>query len=102
LHDDEAANRLVCEKGLSGGGAEELSLQHSSQGNYPAELKQMQLSLEGCINNCTTALAHLDGMVVSSSSGSSITGEGSDGSKITYNNDNQNNNLSARGKILYR
>jgi hypothetical protein len=86
---------------LGQGGAEELSFQHSSQGNHPTEIKQKQLSLEGCIENCTVALAHLDCMVASGSSISGIMGEGSDGSKITYNNDNRNNNLSMSGKIFY-
>jgi hypothetical protein len=40
-------------------------------------------------------------MVASGSKVSGITGEGSDSSKITNNNDYRNNKLSARGKILY-
>jgi hypothetical protein len=41
-------------------------------------------------------------MAPSGSGVSGITGEGSDSSKITYNNYIRNNNLSARGKVLYR
>jgi hypothetical protein len=80
LCNDEAANRLVCKEGQSQGGTEGLSFQHSSQGNHPAELKQKQLSLEGCIDNCTAALARWDGIVMSGSGISGITGEGRDGS----------------------
>ncbi len=101
MPDAEATNCLVCKEGRSWRGVEELSFQHSSQGNHPTELEQTRLSLEGCIDDCTVALACLDGMVASGSGISGIMGEGNDGSKITYNNDYRSNNLSARGKILY-
>ena len=96
------SNRAMCQLKLAEIVTEAtLSNQRSRQGTHPAEVKQTRLSLEICIDDCTAALARLDGMVASGSGVSGIKGE-SDGSKITYNNDNTNNNLSARGKILYR
>ena len=96
------SNRAMCQLKLAETVTEAtLSNRRSRQGTHPAEVKQTRLSLESCIDDCTAALARLDGMVAGGSGVSGIKGE-SDGSKITYNNDNTNSNLSARGKMLYR
>ena len=78
------SNRAMCQLKLAevdGGGVE--SMQQQNIYTQPAEVMNRRKYLQGCIDDCTLALGRLY--------------------DITANNDNKsNNNLSSRGKILYR